>query len=102
MQQIIEATEKETVSDTMDNINKMVEEIPYLKLPQGEAVPKNTDTHIETDEEIDGSLKINFQEMLGEDSDGQMSLMMDDKTMVERQITGQITIEEVLEELKGN
>lgn len=98
MQQIIEATEKETVSDTMDNINKMVEEIPYLKLPQGEAVPKNTDTHIETDEEIDGSLKINFQEMLGEDSDGQMSLMMDDKTMVERQITGQITIEEVLEE----
>lgn len=98
MQQIIEATEKETVSDTMDNINKMVEEIPYLKLPQGEAVQKNTDTHIETDEEIDGSLKINFQEMLGEDSDGQMSLMMDDKTMVERQITGQITIEEVLEE----
>ena len=36
MQQIIDATEKETITDTLDNINKMVEEIPYLKLPQGE------------------------------------------------------------------
>ena len=98
MQQIIDATEKETITDTLDNINKMVEEIPYLKLPQGEEQPKETDAHIETDEEIDGSLKINFKEMLGEDSDGQMSLMTDDRAQVERQITGQITIEEVLEE----
>ena len=98
MQQIIDATEKETITDTLDNINKMVEEIPYLKLPPGEEQPKETDAHIETDEEIDGSLKINFKEMLGEDSDGQMSLMTDDRAQVERQITGQITIEEVLEE----
>ena len=98
MQQIIDATEKETVTDTLDNINKMVEEIPYLKLPQGEEQPKEADAHIETDEEIDGSLKINFKEMLGEDSDGQMSLMTDDRAQVERQITGQITIEEVLGE----
>ena len=98
MQQIIDATEKETVTDTLDNINKMVEEIPYLKIPQGESNPVETDAHIETDEEIDGSLKINFKEMLGEDSDGQMSMMTDDRMQVERQITGQITIEEVLEE----
>lgn len=98
MQQIIDATEKETITDTLDNINKMVEEIPYLKLPQGEEQPKEADAHIETDEEIDGSLKINFKEMLGEDSDGQMSLMTDDRAQVERQITGQITIEEVLGE----
>lgn len=98
MQQIIDATEKETITDTLDNINKMVEEIPYLKLPQGEEQPKEADAHIETDEEIDGSLKINFKEMLGEDSDGQMSLMTDDRAQVERQITGQITIEEVLED----
>lgn len=98
MQQIIDATEKETITDTLDNINKMVEEIPYLKLPQVEEQPKEADAHIETDEEIDGSLKINFKEMLGEDSDGQMSLMTDDHAQVERQITGQITIEEVLGE----
>ena len=98
MQQIMEATEKETVTDTMDNINKIVEEIPYLKLPKEEEKQEQADEHIETDEEIDGSLKMNFKEMLGEDSDGQMSMVMDDKTLVEHQITGQITIEEVLSE----
>lgn len=98
MQQIMEATEKETVTDTMDNINKIVEEIPYLKLPKEEEKQEQSDEHIETDEEINGSLKMNFKEMLGEDSDGQMSMVMDDKTLVEHQITGQITIEEVLSE----
>ena len=98
MQQIMEATEKETVTDTMDNINKIVEEIPYLKLPKEEEKQQESDKHIETDEEIDGSLKMNFKEMIGEDSDGQMSMVMDDKTLVEHQITGQITIEEVLGE----
>ena len=98
MQQIMDATEKETVTDTMDNINKIVEEIPYLKLPKEEEKQQESDEHIETDEEIDGSLKMNFKEMIGEDSDGQMSMVMDDKTLVEHQITGQITIEEVLGE----
>lgn len=98
MQQIIDAKEKETVMDTMDSINRMVEDIPYLKIPKNEEQSEMGDAHIETDEEIDGSLKINFQEMLGEDSDGQMSLMTNDKAQIEHQITGQITIEEVLEE----
>ena len=97
MQQIMDATEKETVSDTMDSIKKIVGEIPYLQLPkeEEEAIEREK---IETDEEIDGSLKINFQEMIGEDYDGQMSFMVDDKSMVERQITGQMSIEDVLEE----
>jgi ribosomal protein S28E/S33 len=97
MQQIIDATEKETVSDTMDNINKIVEDIPYLKLPKEEQQPEE-EYHIETDEEIDGSININFKEMLGEESDGQIRMMVEDHAMVERQITGQITIADVLEE----
>ena len=99
MQQIIDATEKETVVGTMDNIKKIVEDIPYLQLPtEEELAAKENAVHIETDAEIDGSLKINFQELLGEDSDGQMSLVMKEKAMLERQITGQMTISEVLEE----
>ena len=47
--------------------------------------------HIETDEEIDGSLKINFQEMLGEEPGGQMNLNVPDRAMIERQITGQMS-----------
>lgn len=96
MQQIMEATEKETVSDTMETIKKMVEEIPYLQLPREEETVTE-EVHIETDEEIDGSLKINFQELIGEDHDGQMSLMVEDSN-VEKQITGQMSIEDVLEE----
>ena len=97
MQQIMDATEKETVSDTMDNIKKMVEDIPYLQLPKDEEAELDRE-HLKTEEEIDGSLKINFQEMIGEDYDGQMSFMVDDKSMVERQITGQMSIQDVLEE----
>ncbi len=97
MQQIMEATEKETVTDTLDSINKIVEEIPYLQLPKEEETEKRI-PYIETDEEIDGSLRLNFQEMLGEDSDGQIRLMTDERRQIEHQITGQITIEEVLDE----
>lgn len=97
MQQILEATEKETVSDTMETIKKMVEEIPYLQLPREEEKEDELETHIETDEEIDGSLKINFQELIGEEGDGQMSLVVQDN-VVEKQITGQMSIEDVLEE----
>ena len=91
MQQIMDATEKEEVNDSMDAIKKMVEEIPYLQKEEKYG-------HIETDEEIDGSLKINFKEMLAEDSDGQISLYVPKDPMVERQITGQMSIQEVLEE----
>lgn len=101
MQQIMDATEKETVSDTMDNIKKIVEEIPYLQLPKEEEETGEKDEkygHIETDEEIDGSLKINFQELLGEEYDGQMSLVMPERMALEKQITGQMNIQDVLEE----
>lgn len=101
MQQIMDATEKETVSDTMDNIKKIVEEIPYLQLPKEEEVAGGQEErygHIETDEEIDGSLKINFQELLGEEYDGQMSLVMPERAALEKQITGQMNIQDVLEE----
>lgn len=100
MQQIIDAKEKGEVADTMDNIKKIVDEIPYLKLPKEEEEnSKLQDTqHIATDEEIDGSLKHNFQEMLGEDSDGQISMVMKEKTQLEHQITGQMSIQEVLDD----
>jgi tetratricopeptide (TPR) repeat protein len=97
MQQIIDATEKDTITDTMDNIKKIVEDIPYLQLPKEE--PEKVDQpHIETDEEINDSLRTNFQELLGEDYDGQMSLVMNEQAKLEQQITGQMSIEDVLEE----
>lgn len=102
MQQIMEAKGKNEVADTMDTIKKIVEDIPYLKLEkeqEDEAVKQPEETeHIATDEEIDGSLKLNFKELLGEDADGQMSMVMSEKTQLEHQITGQMSIQDVLEE----
>lgn len=101
IQQIMEAKGKNEVADTMDTIKKIVEDIPYLKLEkeQEEYVQQPEETeHIATDEEIDGSLKLNFKELLGEDADGQMSMVMSEKTQLEHQITGQMSIQDVLEE----
>ena len=100
MQEIMNATEKEAVNDTMDNIKKLVEDIPYLQIPsEKEEVPQEEEIyqHIETDEEIDNSLKSNFQEMLV-DEDGQMSLYMQGGRVAEPQVSGQMSIEDVLAE----
>lgn len=100
-QEIMEAKGKNEVADTMDTIKKIVEDIPYLKLEKEQEEyaqqPEETE-HIATDEEIDGSLKLNFKELLGEDADGQMSMVMSEKTQLEHQITGQMSIQDVLEE----
>lgn len=100
MQEIMNATEKEAVNDTMDNIKKLVEDIPYLQIPsEKEEEPHEEEVyqHIETDEEIDNSLKSNFQEMLV-DEDGQMSLYMQGGRVAEPQVSGQMSIEDVLAE----
>ena len=98
MQQIMEATEKETVDDSMDNIKKLVEEIPYLQLPREDSQEEMEQEHIETDEEIDDSLKINFKELLAEDYDGQIRMFVPERGQVEHQITGQLSIDEILAE----
>ena len=100
MQEIMNATEKEAVNDTMDNIKKLVEDIPYLQIPsEKEEEPQEEEVyqHNETDEEIDNSLKSNFQEMLV-DEDGQMSLYMQGGRVAEPQVSGQMSIEDVLAE----
>lgn len=101
MQQIMEATEKETVHDTMDTIKKMVEDIPYLQpLLSDESASEEMPLppEYETDEEIDGSLNLNFQEILEEEYDGQISLALPNGGASEPQVRGQMTIEDVLAE----
>lgn len=101
MQQIMDATEKGTVDDSMDTIKKLVEEIPYLQIPferQAEEEMEEEYPHIETDAEIDSSISLNFQEMLGEEYDGQMQMHVPGGGVREPQVTGQMRIEDVLAE----
>ncbi len=98
MQQILDADSKETVTDTMDNIKKIVEEIPYLQISQEEEPEEEEERygHIETDEEIDDFLQTDFQEMLAEDWDGQISFAVPGGEWREPQVMGQISIDDVL------
>ncbi len=101
MEQIANATEPETVSDTMDMIKKMVEEIPYLALESEEEQEAKEEEKkvIETAEkQINEEITANFENYLAEEIDGQMSLNMQGGAAPVRQITGQLSIDEILAE----
>lgn len=98
MEQIMNATEKETVDDTMDSIKKMVEEIPYLQMGRSEDEEKEAAAaRMETYEEIDDTLRDNFKEMLSEDHERQRGMTAGSGTEVSG-AGGQLSIEDVLSE----
>lgn len=97
MRQIVNATEKETVSDTMENIKKIVNDIPYLNSDSGQEEAAVFDKE-KINEKVDESLKADFREFLGEESDGQISLQIPESRIGEQQVAGQMSIEEVLTE----
>ncbi len=69
MQQIINAKKKETVSDAMDNIKKLVEDIPYLSMPtQGGNEQRQATESV--DDEIDRQLDKRLNMMLHEPKRG--------------------------------
>lgn len=65
MQQIMNATEKETVADTMESIKKIVSDIPYLNGEHEEDTEPAFDKE-KINAEVDQSLKEDFKELLSE------------------------------------
>lgn len=100
MKQIMEATERGVVVDHMEQIKKLVNQIPYLSESTEITAEEEEEKygHIETDEEIDGSLRIDFKNLLAEDYDGQISMNVPHSALTEPQINGQMSIEDVLGE----
>ena len=88
--EIMKATEAGAVSENMDAIKNLVEEIPYLKVQEP----------IEESPEIEKfSVNDTFQEYLKEGYDGQLSLFLPEgDNDEEQQIEGQMTIEDVMAE----
>lgn len=90
------ATEAEAVSENMENIKTLVEEIPYLQVnEQSDAIAEEQK---QAKQELDESLKDTFNEYLAEEYDGQISLLVPESKEVEQQVDGQMTIEDVMEE----
>lgn len=97
MRQIMEATERETVTETMDSIKKLVEEVPYYQVQLEQRTAEIQLEKKEKEREINEALKTDFQELLAEDQDGQISILVNSQA-VEPQVQGQMNMEEVLGE----
>ena len=107
MQMILSATEQETVEEHMDTIKKLVEDIPYLQMPEEEdkqklnkpkVIEEEQEVYIPTNKELENTLRLNFQEILtSEEYDGQMKIVLPGGRIFETQITKQMTMEEVLD-----
>ncbi len=95
MQQIMDATEKEEVTAAMDNIHRMVEDSRIPMLQEIEQ-PADLYDNIASDEEIDRGMTSDFAEYLAEENGGQLSFSVDEDAMVEKQITGQMSIPDIL------
>lgn len=87
--EIMHATETGEVNETLENIQDLVGELPYLTMSDDTA--KN-----EESEETDQSLMDHYKHFLEEEYDGQLSLALPDETVQETQIAGQLSIEDVL------
>ena len=94
--EIMRATEADAVSENMENIKTLVEEIPYLQVnEQSEAIAEEQQ---QAKQELNESLKDTFNEYLAEEYDGQISLLVPETKEVEQQVDGQMTIQDVMEE----
>lgn len=127
MRQIMNATEKETVADTMENIKKIVNDIPYLNGEHEEETEHAFDQE-KINAQVDRSLKKDFHELMQEqaepekeeqeqpeqdpvkeeaipNADAAQSEIIEikntgEKTDAEEVASAQASIEEVLEEWK--
>lgn len=98
IEEIMAATEADEVEDKMENIKELVEEIPYLQIPDTEA--ENQKKQEKESKEIDERLKSKFKNLLHDDDDGQISLLVpeDKPKEEEEQVEGQMTIDDVMKE----
>lgn len=107
MEEIMSATEKETVDSTMENIRRLIEDSQIIKLEfeeegnakeKDEAAIKVEVPTAQVKSESDLHKENMFQKVLAEEKDGQISLYMPEANILEKQITGQISIADILNE----
>jgi len=89
LDQIMNATGNDDVTKSLDNVKKLVNEsrIPELKIEEPEPEPEPA--------EETPSLDDTFNQFLSEEYDGQFSLVIPDQQLPEKQITGQLSIEDI-------
>ena len=99
IEEIMQATEAGEISENMEAIKDLVDEIPYLKVTDdNKDFEQERQKQRKEDREIAENLMNRFSEYLAEEYDGQMSLLIPDADSAhEAPIAGQLTIEEVID-----
>lgn len=97
IEEIMQATETGAVSENMEAIKELVEDIPYAKIPRESTGPlEEVSIKKEEARRIDDTLRTHFREYLEEEYDGQISFTVPDNVEVEPQIAGQMTIDQIM------
>ncbi len=91
MQQIMDATEENTVRDRLNSIKKIVQDIPYLEGEEEESISKRE----QIQEEVNEELKSDFQEKLVEETAYGQSTVNSSKSIYAEDTSG-MSIEEIL------
>ncbi len=94
IEEIMKATQEADVSENMEAIRGLVEDIPYLQMQQEES---DLEEEKQATMELDESIKNSFQEYLTTGYDGQIELILPEQPVVEEQpIEGQLTIADAM------
>ena len=78
--------------------NDATKEIPSIREIMGRPLVAPTEVVVKKTEYTEDGIPTNMVELLSEGYDGQISLVVEEETKVEKQITGQMNIEDVLDE----
>ena len=94
IEEIINATESEDVSEKMENIKTLVGDIPYLQVDEEEKEQLYETIDLP---KVERSIEDHFKELLAEEYDGQVSIIVPDTAKKDdEQVEGQMTIDEIL------
>ncbi len=97
IEEIMKASEAGEVTENLEAIKELVGDLPFVKPPTKDPTEELPVIKAEA-QRIGDTLKMNFKEYLEEEYDGQMSIFVPDAPEVERQIAGQMTIDEIMED----
>ncbi len=97
IEEIMKASEAGEVTENLEAIKELVGDLPFAKPPEKDPTEELPVIKAEA-QRINDTLKMNFKEYLEEEYDGQMSIFVPDSPEVERQIAGQMTIDEIMED----
>ena len=97
IEEIMQATEAVEVSENMEAIKDLVNEIPYLKQDEPKMQTSSVAKKKRETENLNDTLRNRFRQFLSEEYDGQMMFNVPERQEIEEQVEGQMTIEDVMQ-----